>query len=204
MNDAQIARTGATVFCRIFFDFIPSFIEEIKHGIDYSKSIKEGQQYRSEQGKEFKSEKNLVLDAKQRNKSKTAEIKSTVVKSGRKDLKSIVNACKKRGVDIYIREKPKNFDTLVERYNANDNLSLREQEMLQAFCDFDKEGNITNIHGDGGVIMFKAQDLQQVEEAIKDVDQKTLNIQRRKQRAKERFNKNYKQRDAKSHNERDR
>lgn len=56
--------------------------------------------------------------------------------------------------------------------------------MLDAFCDYDKERNIINVHGDGGVLMFKGEDIQQVEEAIKDVDQKSLNIQRRKQKQK--------------------
>ena len=45
--------------------------------------------------------------------------------------------------------------------------------------------------------MFKAEDLQQVEEAVKDVDQKSLNIQRRKQKAKERLKKQQKQRNTK-------
>ena len=76
---------------------------------------------------------------------------------------------------------------MVERYEAIDNLSIREKEMLDAFCDYDKERNIINVHGDGGVLMFKGEDIQQVEEAIKDVDQKSLNIQRRKQKAKTQY-----------------
>lgn len=187
MNDEQIIKSTVSVFFRLFFNYVPSLMEDLKHGIDYVKSTKEKHSYKDERGKRFKSEEGFVLDAKARNNGHNAEMKTTTVKSGRKDLKELVKSCKKRGVDVYIREKPKDFDSLVERYNANDNLSIREKEMLDAFCDFDKDGIITNIHGDGGVLMFKAEDIQQVEEAIKDIDQKSLNIQRRKQKAKERF-----------------
>lgn len=187
MNDEQIIKSTVSVFYRLFFNYVPSLMADLKHGIDYAKSTKEKHSYKNEKGKKFKNEEAFVLDAKARNNGHNVEMKTTTVKSGRKDLKEIIKACKKRGVDVYVREKPKDFDLLVNRYNANDNLSIREKEMLDAFCDFDNDGNITNIHDDGGVLMFKAEDIQQVEEAIKDVDQKSLNIQRRKQKAKERF-----------------
>ena len=183
MNDEQLIKGTLSTFYRIFFNFVPEVVRDLKNGIEYAKETTQNRSYKEAKGREFSSESTFVLDAKART-GRTPEIKSTVVKSGRKDLKEIIKACKKRGVDVYVREKPKNCDELVARYNAKENLSIREKEMLDAFCNYDKDGSIINIHGDGGVLMFKAEDIQQVEEAIKDVDQKTLNIQRRKQMAK--------------------
>lgn len=197
MNEEQIVKESLSTFCRLFFDFIPQVMSDLKHGINYVKQSTQNHTYRGVKGRRFDNESTFILENKARNGGRTPEIKSATVKSGRKDLKMLVKACKNRGVDVYIREKPSNFDSLVSRYNSNDNLSIREREMLEAFCDFDKYGAITNIHGDGGVLMFKAEDLQQVEEAVKDVDQKSLNIQRRKQKAKERLKKQQKQRNTK-------
>lgn len=56
--------------------------------------------------------------------------------------------------------------------------------MLDAFCDYDKERNIINVHGDGGVLMFKGEDIQQVEEAIKDVDQKSVEYSTKETKSK--------------------
>lgn len=187
MNEERIIKETTSFFFRIFFNFGPAFISDLNKGINVVKDKKENHALRSVKGRRYTSEENFVLDAKARNGGRTAEMKTTVVKSGRKDLKELVKACKKRGVDIYIREKPDNFNELVERYKSNDNLSIREKEMLDAFCDYDKDGNIINVHDDGGVVMFKSEDIQQVEEAVKDVDQKALNIQRRKQKAKVQF-----------------
>ena len=173
-NEEQLVKNVSSQFCRIFFDFVPNFLYELAKGIDYVSNSVQNRKLTSIKGEVFKN-------------GRTSEIKSTVVRSGRKDLKEVIKACKNRGIDIYVREKPKNFDKLVERYEANDNLSIREKEMLDAFCDYDKERNIINVHGDGGVLMFKGEDIQQVEEAIKDVDQKSLNIQRRKQKAKAQY-----------------
>ena len=172
-NEEQLVKNVSSQFCRIFFDFVPNFLYELAKGIDYVSNSVQNRKLTSIKGEVFKNEKNFILDSKMKNNGRTSEIKSTVVRSGRKD--------------IYVREKPKNFDKLVERYEANDNLSIREKEMLDAFCDYDKERNIINVHGDGGVLMFKGEDIQQVEEAIKDVDQKSLNIQRRKQKAKAQY-----------------
>lgn len=186
-NEEQLVKNVSSQFCRIFFDFVPNFLYELAKGIDYVSNSVQNRKLTSIKGEVFKNEKNFILDSKMKNNGRTSEIKSTVVRSGRKDLKEVIKACKNRGIDIYVREKPKNFNKLVERYEANDNLSIREKEMLDAFCDYDKERNIINVHGDGGVLMFKGEDIQQVEEAIKDVDQKSLNIQRRKQKAKTQY-----------------
>ena len=175
-NEEQLVKNVSSQFCRIFFDFVPNFLYELAKGIDYVSNSVQNRKLTSIKGEVFKNEKNFILDSKMKNNGRTSEIKSTVVRSGRKDLKEVIKACKNRGIDIYVREKPKNFDKLVERYEANDNLSIRE-----------KERNIINVHGDGGVLMFKGEDIQQVEEAIKDVDQKSLNIQRRKQKAKAQY-----------------
>lgn len=57
---------------------------------------------------------------------------------------------------------------------------MKEEHFLKAFTDRDDDGNITNVYHEGGVLMFNAQDINLMEDIIRDVEQKSLNIQKRK------------------------
>lgn len=109
MNEEQIIKESLSTFYRLFFDFIPQVMSDLKHGINYVKQSTQNHTYRGVKGRRFDNESTFILENKARNGGRAPEIKSTTVKSGRKDLKMLVKACKNRGVDVYIREKPSNL-----------------------------------------------------------------------------------------------
>ena len=166
---------------RLFFDLSLDFIDQLRYGLNNLRELSQTRKYKELRGKEFGNKDLFIMHSR----TKYSENK----KSNDKQMKILKQLCKKRGVDIYLEKCPKNIDELVDKYNNGALLSIKEQEYVDAFTDKDKDGNIIKVYHEGGVLMFNAQDINLMSDIVKDVEQKTMNIQKRKIKAKEKAKK---------------
>ncbi len=177
---------------RLFFDLSLDFIDQLRYGLNNLRELSQTRKYKELRGKEFGNKDLFIMHSRTKYSEINLQkqiIKSENKKSNDKQMKILKQLCKKRGVDIYLEKCPKNIDELVDKYNNGALLSIKEQEYVDAFTDKDKDGNIIKVYHEGGVLMFNAQDINLMSDIVKDVEQKTMNIQKRKIKAKEKVKK---------------
>lgn len=177
------ARQLSGQFIRMFFDLSFDIIDQIKYKIENTYDALETSKYKELKGKNYKNKNEMILNSRmkyQQIKMQEQVIRNNDKKLNRNQIKILKQLCERRGVDIYIEKCPDNLDQLVDNYKKGISLSLKEEHFLKAFTDRDDDGNITNVYHEGGVLMFNAQDINLMEDIIRDVEQKSLNIQKRK------------------------
>lgn len=67
MNEEQIIKESLSTFYRLFFDFIPQVMSDLKHGINYVKQSTQNHTYRGVKGRRFDNESTFILENKARN-----------------------------------------------------------------------------------------------------------------------------------------
>lgn len=172
-------------FIRIGFDATKSiaevlalfFNEELR-----SKGIKGYEEYF---GTEYKSKEQMILDAKSQGIKDFSHI---TVSDQNKQVSLLKKYCKQRGVDFLLEMRPKNMQEIYDRYmlEGEKSLSAKELDYFNAFTIKKNEDII--LMDSGAIVQFKSQDITNVEEIVKDMNQYIKDINERKEKATSRIN----------------
>lgn len=167
-------------FIRIGFDATKSvaevlalfFNEEIR-----SKGIKGYEEYF---GTEYKSKEQMILDAKAKG---IKDFSSITISDQNKQIALLKKYCKQRGVDFLLEMRPKNMQEIYDNYMVKGEKSLSEKELdyFNAFT-IKKDEDII-LMDSGTIVQFKSQDMNTMEEIVKDMNQYLKDINERKEKA---------------------
>ena len=186
MNDTDSnVRLISQYSLRIGFSLLTSPIEVLRNFFNNHQVRKEIDQYKSVFGKNFKSKEALILSGKQENDHAITQI--TMYQS-KKELKMLKDMCMKRGIDIYIEQRPKHMEDIFDRYKNKMILTEKEKDYLNAFT-IEVNGQ-KELVKDGSIIQFKVKDLDLMDITTKDLEYELNTIEKRKNRASARRKQN--------------
>ncbi len=134
--------------------------------------------YKELEGKFFKDEGMFILYNKSKN-----NVDLTNIAVSNNELREFEKLCKEYGVDILYQKRPENLEDLFQRYVAGEQLSSNQENIINAFTLKDMNGNLY-LKNDASLICFNLKDLVIIERVLDKLELNTLNIERRKQRAK--------------------
>ena len=103
------------------------------------------------------------------------------------ELRIFERLCRDYGVDMCYLKRPDNLEELFERSQRGEQLSKTQQDILNAFTVTDINGNKI-LKNDASLIIFNTLDLDVMDRILDRLEEKTMNIARRKQRAQDFIN----------------
>ena len=187
MKSEQEIKNLSQIGIRMIFSMTSDFTNQLRSGLNTLWNWSKTHSYKDVKGKKFKNKEQFILKSKTTNRN--VEFAKDVIRNNDKQIKIFLKLCKNRGVDVYLEKCPKNIDDLVEKYNKDkDQLTLKEQEYINAFCKLE-QNKVVETYQDSVSVMFKSSDLNIVNDIARDTEQKCMDLRRRKLKAKQKADK---------------
>ena len=156
---------------RCFFDTIKYY--DLNKGDGFFKK------YQELEGKFFKDEGQFILYNKQKKNNDLTNISIS-----NNELKEFNHLCKEYGVDILYMSRPDDLEELFEMSQRGVELTKLQESKVKAFTIIDEAGE-KGLKKDASLICFNANDLDVMERIIDKLEERTLSIEKRKEKAKE-------------------
>lgn len=138
--------------------------------------------YKEYEGKHFTNESKFI----RYNRMKRSQ-ELTHISVSNSELRIFERLCRDYGVDMCYLKRPDNLEVLFERSQRGEQLSKTQQDILNAFTVTDINGNKI-LKNDASLIIFNTLDLDVMDRILDRLEEKTMNIARRKQRAQDFIN----------------
>jgi hypothetical protein len=138
--------------------------------------------YKEYEGKHFTNESKFI----RYNRMKRSQ-DLTHISVSNSELRIFERLCRDYGVDMCYLKRPDNLEELFERSQRGEQLSKTQQDILNAFTVTDLNGNKI-LKDDASLIIFNTLDLDIMDRILDRLEEKTMNIARRKQRAQDFLN----------------
>lgn len=158
-----------------------NFIYSFKNA-DLNKADGYFRTYKEYEGKHFTDEAKFIRYQKTKRSQDT-----TNISVNNTELRAFERLCKDYGIDICYLSRPPDLEELFERDKKGEVLSKSKQDILNAFTVKDQNGN-KKLKNDASLIVFNTIDLDTMERVLDKLDEKMLNIEKRKQRAQDFLN----------------
>lgn len=156
-------------------DSLRSFYNTIKyHDLHSGDSI--FNHYRELEGKFFQDEGKFMLY----NKTKKNQDFINVAVSNA-EIRQFEKLCRDYGVDILYMKRPDNLEELLSMDQQGMDLTNNQKNILKAFTYKDDAG--IHIKKDASLICFNTADIDVMERVLDRLEEKTLSIEKRRQRA---------------------
>lgn len=158
-------------------DSLRSFYNTIKyHDLHSGDSI--FNHYKDLEGKFFQNEAKFMLHNKTK---KNQDIINVAVSNS--EIREFEKLCRDYGVDILYMKRPDNLEELLSMDQQGVDLTNNQKNILKAFTYKDDEG--IHIKKDASLICFNSADIDVVERVLDRLEEKTLSIEKRRQRAED-------------------
>lgn len=158
-------------------DSLRSFYNTIKyHDLHSGDSI--FNHYKDLEGKFFQNEAKFMLHNKTK---KNQDIINVAVSNS--EIREFEKLCRDYGVDILYMKRPDNLEELLSMDQQGIDLTNNQKNILKAFTYKDDEG--IHIKKDASLICFNSADIDVVERVLDRLEEKTLSIEKRRQRAED-------------------
>lgn len=158
-------------------DSLRSFYNTIKyHDLHSGDSI--FNHYKDLEGKFFQNEAKFMLHNKTK---KNQDIINVAVSNS--EIREFEKLCRDYGVDILYMKRPDNLEELLSMDQQGVDLTNNQKNILKAFTYKDDDG--IHIKKDASLICFNTADIDVVERVLDRLEEKTLSIEKRRQRAED-------------------
>lgn len=158
-------------------DSLRSFYNTIKyHDLHSGDSI--FNHYKDLEGKFFQNEAKFMLYNKTK---KNQDIINVAVSNS--EIREFEKLCRDYGVDILYMKRPDNLEELLSMDQQGVDLTNNQKNILKAFTYKDDDG--IHIKKDASLICFNTADIDVVERVLDRLEEKTLSIEKRRQRAED-------------------
>lgn len=159
-------------------DSLRAFYNTIKH---YNLHSGDGifNYYKHLEGKFFQDESKFILHNKARNNQDFVN-----VAVNNREIREFQKLCKDYGIDILYMKRPDNLSDLLKMDQQGVELTNNQRNILNAFTVKNGKGDVY-LKEDAGLVCFSARDIEIMERVLDRLEEKTLSIQKRKERAEE-------------------
>lgn len=157
-------------------DSFRSFFNTVKY-YDLNSGDSIFNHYKSLEGKFFQDEAKFILH----NKAKRNQDFVNVAVNNN-EIREFEKLCRDYGVDILYMKKPDNLAELLQMDLSGAELTNNQKNILKAFSFIDNKGEV-HLREDASLICFSSRDIDVIERVLDRLEERTMNIQKRKQRA---------------------
>lgn len=159
-------------------DSLRTFYDTIKH---FNLNSGDGifNHYKHLEGKYFQDESKFILH----NKAKHNQDLINVAVDNN-EIREFQKLCRDYGIDILYMKRPDNLEDLLAMDQRGMDLTKNQKNILNAFTVKDANGN-KHLKNDASLICFSAKDIDVMERVLDRLEEKTLSIMKRRERAED-------------------
>lgn len=150
--------------------------------------------YKNFEGKFFENESQFILY----NKSKgSQDLNLTHLAINDLEIKTFLKLCKEYGVDVLYMKRPDNLEELFYKFEKGEPLSENQKNIVEAFTIKNENGDY-KLKNDASLICFNVKDFDVMERVLDKLEEKTMNIAKRREKAQQILHKMKENKKAKS------